>query len=49
MLALLASSFQIATRTDTRPGREKLAEQRRLEDEYFYQGRRSTPDDTRQR
>lgn len=45
MLELLAASIRIATRMETRTSREKLAEQRRLEDEYFYQGRKQVPGD----
>lgn len=43
MLGILAAAFGIATRTDARPKLEKLAEQRRWEDEHFWQGRTGTP------
>lgn len=45
MLELLAASIRIATRMESRTSREKLVEQRRLEDEYFYQGRKHVPGD----
>ncbi|WP_158589771.1 hypothetical protein [Gemmobacter lutimaris] len=45
MLNLIAESLLIATRMDRHNGREKLAEQRRLQDEWFWQGRRSLPQD----
>ncbi|GHC26714.1 MULTISPECIES: hypothetical protein [Gemmobacter] len=48
MLNLIAQSLLIATRMDRGTGREKLAEQRRLEDEWFWQGR-NTPQQDRHR
>lgn len=49
MLEILARSFLIATRSDMREDREKLARQRRWEDEYFWQGRSGTPGEWRGR
>ncbi|MDB5658785.1 MAG: hypothetical protein JWS10_1400 [Cypionkella sp.] len=43
MLGILAAAFGYATRTDTRTSREKIVEQRRLEEEYFWQGRKTLP------
>ncbi len=43
MLGILAQSLMIATRLEPRNSRERLAEQRRLEDEYFWQGRITHP------
>ena len=53
MLGILAAAFGVATRTDhpsapqidRRTSREKLAAQRRWDDEYFWQGRSGTPSD----
>ncbi|MDZ4310767.1 MAG: hypothetical protein U1A24_09470 [Cypionkella sp.] len=53
MLGILAAAFGVATRThhpsapqiDNRTSREKLAAQRRWDDEYFWQGRSGTPGD----
>lgn len=53
MLGILAAAFGVATRTDhpsapqtdRRTSREKLAAQRRWDDEYFWQGRRGTHSD----
>ena len=41
MLEILARSFLIATRTEAPHDRENLAQQRRWEDAYFWQGRSS--------
>lgn len=49
MLGILARSFLIATRTDLQERRETLLQQRRWEDEYFWQGRSGTPGVSRER
>ncbi|GLS85730.1 hypothetical protein GCM10010873_07040 [Cypionkella aquatica] len=45
MLGILAAAFGYATRTDTRSSRERIAAQRRWEEEYFWQGRTTLPRD----
>lgn len=49
MLEILARSFLIATRSDLQQDREKLVQQRRWEDEYFWQGRSGMPGVSRER